>query len=104
MVNVLVRPSEVELFDADLADPDAVQDLADRAGAVDVLINNAARASNVDLDRLDPRICSRLCDPDLCRHVFLRCGDYRMRHMDTRFLGGDQPQRSQQGERRRGQK
>ena len=37
-----------ELLDADLADPGAVHDLADRAGAVDVLINNAARASNVE--------------------------------------------------------
>ncbi len=41
--------------------------------------------SNIDLDRLDPRICSRLCDPDLCRHVFMASGDYRMRHMDRQF-------------------
>ena len=44
--------AEVELLDADLADAGAVHDLAERAGAVDVLINNAARASNVDLDLL----------------------------------------------------
>jgi len=44
--------AEVELLDADLADPAAVHDLAERAGAVDVLINNAARASNVELDLL----------------------------------------------------
>lgn len=42
--------------------------------------------SNVDLDRLDPRICSRLCDPDLCRHVFMTSGDYRMRRVDPRFV------------------
>ncbi|MET0424602.1 MAG: SDR family NAD(P)-dependent oxidoreductase [Actinoplanes sp.] len=36
-----------ELLEADLADPLAVRALADRAGEVDVLINNAARASNV---------------------------------------------------------
>ena len=42
----------VELLEADLADPAAVHDLADRSGAVDVLINNAARASNVELDLL----------------------------------------------------
>jgi NAD(P)-dependent dehydrogenase (short-subunit alcohol dehydrogenase family) len=39
--------ADAELLDADLADPDAVRDLASRAGAVDVLINNAAKASNV---------------------------------------------------------
>ncbi len=43
--------------------------------------------SNCDLDTLDPRVRSRLCDPDLCRHVFLQCGDYRMRRMDPRFMG-----------------
>ena len=41
--------------------------------------------SNCDLDALDPRIRSRLCDPDLCRHVVLTSGDYRMRRMDPRF-------------------
>ncbi len=44
--------------------------------------------SNSDLDNLDPRIRSRLCDPDLCRHVFMTCGDYRMRRMDPRFTSG----------------
>ena len=42
--------------------------------------------SNVDLDKLDPRICSRIADPDLCRHVFLTSGDYRMRRIDLRFV------------------
>jgi NAD(P)-dependent dehydrogenase (short-subunit alcohol dehydrogenase family) len=37
-----------ELLDADLADAGAVRELASRAGPVDVLINNAAKASNVD--------------------------------------------------------
>ena len=39
----------VDVLEADLADPAAVADLAARAGEVDVLINNAARASNVDI-------------------------------------------------------
>jgi NAD(P)-dependent dehydrogenase (short-subunit alcohol dehydrogenase family) len=38
--------------EADLADPAAVTDLAARAGAVDILINNAAHASNVDIGEL----------------------------------------------------
>lgn len=42
--------------------------------------------SNSDLDSLDPRIRSRLCDPDLCRHVFMGGGDYRMRKMDPQFV------------------
>jgi NAD(P)-dependent dehydrogenase (short-subunit alcohol dehydrogenase family) len=42
----------VETLDADLADPAAVGALAARAGAVDVLVNNAAHASNVDIDEL----------------------------------------------------
>ncbi|BCB83900.1 SDR family NAD(P)-dependent oxidoreductase [Phytohabitans suffuscus] len=46
------RGAEVLELDADLADPAAVQDLADRAGAVDILVNNAARASNVDIREL----------------------------------------------------
>jgi len=41
--------------------------------------------SNCDLDRLDPRICSRLCDPDLCHHVFMSATDYRMRRVDPRL-------------------
>ncbi len=41
--------------------------------------------SNCDLDRLDPRICSRLCDPDLCNQVLLTSSDYRMRHIETRY-------------------
>ena len=41
-----------DLLDADLADPAAIGRLADQAGPVDVLINNAARASNVPLGEL----------------------------------------------------
>ncbi|WP_030435740.1 SDR family NAD(P)-dependent oxidoreductase [Actinoplanes subtropicus] len=44
--------AKAELLDADLADPAAVRALAAAAGAVDVLINNAARASNVGFDAL----------------------------------------------------
>ncbi|HET6531396.1 MAG TPA: SDR family oxidoreductase [Actinoplanes sp.] len=43
------RGAGAEVLEADLTDPDAVTGLADRAGAVDVLINNAAHASNVDI-------------------------------------------------------
>lgn len=43
--------------------------------------------SNSDLDTLDPRIRSRLCDPDLCCHVFMNGDDYRTRHLDPRFTG-----------------
>ena len=42
--------AEAALLDADLADAGAVRDLAERAGPVDVLINNAARASNAAVD------------------------------------------------------
>jgi len=41
-----------ELLDADLSDPAAVRALAAAAGPVDVLINNAAKASNVGFDVL----------------------------------------------------
>jgi NAD(P)-dependent dehydrogenase (short-subunit alcohol dehydrogenase family) len=44
--------AKTELLDADLADPTAVGALAAAAGPVDVLINNAARASNVGFDVL----------------------------------------------------
>ena len=44
--------AEAVLLDADLADAGAVRDLAERAGPVDVLINNAAKASNVDFAHL----------------------------------------------------
>ncbi len=35
--------------------------------------------SNVDLDALDPRIASRLCDQQLCGHIFIDAPDYRQR-------------------------
>ncbi|GAA0581428.1 3-hydroxybutyrate dehydrogenase [Paractinoplanes ferrugineus] len=41
-----------EMLEADLTDPDAVGRLAEQAGPVDVLINNAARASNVPFGEL----------------------------------------------------
>ncbi|MEV6304615.1 SDR family NAD(P)-dependent oxidoreductase [Actinoplanes sp. NPDC051861] len=44
--------AETEILDADLAEPAAVADLARRAGDVDVLINNAARASNVAIEAM----------------------------------------------------
>lgn len=34
--------------------------------------------TNCDMDGLDPRVRSRLCDPDLCCHVFMACVDYRV--------------------------
>jgi NAD(P)-dependent dehydrogenase (short-subunit alcohol dehydrogenase family) len=46
------RGADAEVIDADLADPAAVVALAEQAGEVDILINNAARASNVDIDVL----------------------------------------------------
>ncbi|MEV4348867.1 SDR family NAD(P)-dependent oxidoreductase [Actinoplanes sp. NPDC049596] len=42
----------VSLLDADLSDPAAVGRLAAAAGPVDILVNNAARASNVDFAAL----------------------------------------------------
>jgi NAD(P)-dependent dehydrogenase (short-subunit alcohol dehydrogenase family) len=44
--------AEAQTLEADLADPAAVRDLAAGAGAVDILVNNAARASNVGLQVL----------------------------------------------------
>jgi NAD(P)-dependent dehydrogenase (short-subunit alcohol dehydrogenase family) len=46
------RGAQAETLEADLADPAAVRALADRAGPVDVLVNNAARASNVEIGEL----------------------------------------------------
>jgi 3-oxoacyl-[acyl-carrier protein] reductase len=45
--------AQAAILAADLTDPAAVRDLAAAAGPVDILVNNAARASNVDLDRLE---------------------------------------------------
>ena len=44
--------AHAELLDADLADAGAVRLLAERAGPVTVLVNNAAKASNGDLGQL----------------------------------------------------
>jgi NAD(P)-dependent dehydrogenase (short-subunit alcohol dehydrogenase family) len=41
------RGATAEVLEADLSDPVAVRALVSRAGEVDVLVNNAARASNV---------------------------------------------------------
>ena len=46
------RGAEAHVLEADLADPASVRDLATRAGRVDILVNNAARASNVDIGGL----------------------------------------------------
>ena len=46
------RGAETEILEADLADPAAVSALAERSGPVDILVNNASRASNVSLDAL----------------------------------------------------
>ena len=43
------RGALTEILEADLADPAAVAALAAVAGPVDILVNNASRASNVDL-------------------------------------------------------
>jgi NAD(P)-dependent dehydrogenase (short-subunit alcohol dehydrogenase family) len=42
----------VEVVEADLSDPAAVRALAERVGHVDILVNNAARASNVRIGEL----------------------------------------------------
>lgn len=47
------RGADVEIAEANLGDLGAVADLARHAGAIDVLVNNAARASNVELADLD---------------------------------------------------
>jgi NAD(P)-dependent dehydrogenase (short-subunit alcohol dehydrogenase family) len=41
-----------EVLEADLSDPDAIRAMAERAGDVDILVNNAARASNVAIGAL----------------------------------------------------
>ena len=41
--------------------------------------------TNVDLDSLDPRIASRICDQQLCGHVFIDAGDYRQRAAPRRL-------------------
>jgi NAD(P)-dependent dehydrogenase (short-subunit alcohol dehydrogenase family) len=48
------RGAHAEILEADLADPAAVSALAERSGPVDILINNASRASNVGLADLTP--------------------------------------------------
>jgi NAD(P)-dependent dehydrogenase (short-subunit alcohol dehydrogenase family) len=44
--------AEVRIVETDLTDPDAVVTLANRAGHVDILVNNAARASEARIDDL----------------------------------------------------
>ena len=44
--------ADAEVLEADLTDPYAVRKLAELAGPVDILVNNAARASNVDITEL----------------------------------------------------
>ncbi|MEU8609675.1 SDR family NAD(P)-dependent oxidoreductase [Actinoplanes sp. NPDC048791] len=46
------RGAQAQILEADLADPAAVFALANQAGPVDILINNASRASNVAFDAL----------------------------------------------------
>ena len=41
--------------------------------------------SNVDLDSLDPRIASRICDQTLCGHVYMEAEDYRQRAAPRRL-------------------
>lgn len=41
--------------------------------------------SNQDLDRLDPRICSRLCDTALCERIVIEAGDYRKLSIHQRY-------------------
>ncbi|GIE99926.1 SDR family NAD(P)-dependent oxidoreductase [Paractinoplanes rishiriensis] len=48
------RGAAVEILEADLSDMAAVQRLAAAAGPIDVLVNNAARASNVAIEELTP--------------------------------------------------
>ena len=40
--------------------------------------------SNVDLDDMDRRIRSRLCDTQLCQHVYIEADDYRHRDVPVR--------------------
>lgn len=35
--------------------------------------------TNVDLDLIEPRIRSRICDASLCRQIFIQAEDYRLR-------------------------
>jgi hypothetical protein len=44
--------------------------------------------SNADLESLDPRIASRICDQTLCRHVYLDAKDYRQRDVGVRRGSG----------------
>jgi DNA replication protein DnaC len=43
--------------------------------------------SNVELETLDPRIASRICDQTLCRHVYIEAKDYRQRDSGLRRPG-----------------
>ncbi len=41
--------------------------------------------SNVELDLIEPRIRSRLCDASLCRQIFIQAEDYRQRPNQYRY-------------------
>ena len=43
------RGAEAKILEADLSDPAAIRSLVSAAGEIDILVNNAARASNVDI-------------------------------------------------------
>ncbi len=44
--------------------------------------------TNVDLDLIEPRIRSRLCDVSLCRQIFIPADDYRLRPNEHRHKRG----------------
>ena len=48
--------------------------------------------SNVELDSLDPRIASRICDQSLCQHLYMEADDFRQRdRARPRGPGGPPP-------------
>lgn len=55
--------------------------------------------SNVDLDRMDGRVRSRLCDEQLCRHVFIQADDYRQRDVPVRRPARPRPRSGEPSDR-----
>ncbi len=55
--------------------------------------------SNVELDSLDPRIASRICDQTLCMHLYMESDDFRQRDRARPRGGGGPPPRSNSGRR-----